>query len=137
MSLKQFSLLDTIKCKHYLARPSAKSTETGKNRGPSISGQSDDLRAFRWQGWGNTPKWEVTEKDLDPGPTGYHIDVTDTHSKSFSPSQCVTETPLRATSTLSALHSFILPSIHANSKEKYVFAPFVLNEEKTESRVDV
>ena len=82
------------------------------------------------KGGGNTPKWEITDKGLYPGPTGYHAVVTDAHSTSFTPSQCVTETPSKATSTLPALHSFTPSSIRTNSKEKGVFPPFALNEKK-------
>lgn len=79
---------------------------------------------------GNTPKWEITDKGLYPGPTGYHTVVMGTHSTSFTPSQSVTETPSKATSTLPALHSFTPSPIRTNSKEEDVFPPFALNEKK-------
>lgn len=82
------------------------------------------------KGGGNTPKWEITGKGLYPGPMGYHTVVMDAHSTSFISSQCVIETPSKATSMLPALHSFTPSSICTNSKEKMYFLFFALNEKK-------
>lgn len=82
------------------------------------------------KGGGNTPKWEITDKGLYPGPMGYHTAVMDAHSTSFIPSQCVTEAPSKATSMSPALHSFTPSCICTNSKEKDVFPLFALNEKK-------
>lgn len=137
MSLKQFSLSDTIKCKHCLTRPCATDYRDGKKIGDhqhldkATTSESSGHKAG-----GDTPKWEITDKGLYPSPTGYYTVVMDTHSTPFTPSQCITKTPLEATSALPALHSFTPSSIHTTNKEKDVFPPLVLNEKNNEPRVE-
>lgn len=90
------------------------------------------LQVTRWGG--NTPKWEATDKGCALVLWGAtQLWWTDTAQKiwrSLTPSQFVTETSLKTTSTLPALHSFILSSIRTNTKEKDVFPSFILNKKK-------
>lgn len=104
----------------------------GKNRGSSTFGQSNDLQVFRSQGWGRyTQMGNYRQGSV---PQSYRIlHSCDGHTQ---PSQCITKTPLEATSTLLALHLFTPSSIHTNNKEKDVFPPFVLNEKNNEPRVE-
>lgn len=81
MSLKKFSLLDTIKYKQCLARLCYRPGRTGqKMRGCSTFGHSNDLQAFRSQGGGEYTQVGSNRQGLCLGSLGRYTPVMDRHS---------------------------------------------------------